>query len=112
MRRGRGRDGAARGCSARHRSGAFDRDAADLWMSVQSRHSILIVSITLSAWALAFGAWIGVRMTRIPSERSTVSNDRLYLVSRSRMTNRMAGEWPSRSMTGLRACWVTHAEFG
>jgi Transposase IS116/IS110/IS902 family len=29
-------------------------------MRVQSRHSALIVSITRSAWALAFGAWISV----------------------------------------------------
>src|ERR1035437_2884650 len=73
-------------------------------MSVQSRHSARIVSITRSAWALAFGAWIEVRMTRIPSARSSVSNDRLNLVSRSRMRNRMAGEWPSRSITRFRAC--------
>ena len=44
-----------RGWSARHRSGASDRDAADLWMTVGSRHSALVVSITRS------GVGIGVR---------------------------------------------------
>ena len=38
-------------------------------MRVQSMHSARIVSITRSAWAFALGAWIGVRMTRIPSDR-------------------------------------------
>jgi len=61
-------------------------------MSVQSRHSARIVSITRSACAFALWAWIGVRMTRIPSERSTVSNGRQNFVSRSRMRNRMAGK--------------------
>ena len=47
-------------------------------MSAQSRHSVLIVSITRSAWALAFGARIGVRITpwgsetQIRSRRGTV----------------------------------------
>lgn len=44
-------------------------------MSVQSRHSALIVSIRRSAGALAFGAWIGVRITLAPSERTTASKD-------------------------------------
>jgi hypothetical protein len=65
-----------------------------------------------SAWALAFGARIGVWMTRIPSARSTVSNRPQNFASRSRMRNRMAGEWPSRFMVRFRACWVTHAELG
>src|SRR5450759_2514427 len=73
-------------------------------MRVQSRHSALIVSITRSAWALAFGARNGARMTCIPSERSTVSNAPLNFASRSRMRNRMAGERPSRSITRFRAC--------
>ena len=46
-------------------------------MSDQSRHSARIVSITRSAWAFAFGAWLWVRMTRIPSARSTASNGTL-----------------------------------
>jgi hypothetical protein len=57
-------------------------------MSVQSRHSARIVSITRSAKALAFGAWIGVRMTRIPSEGRTASNRPVNFASRSRMRNR------------------------
>src|SRR5450756_1736045 len=81
-------------------------------MSVQSRHSALIVSITRSACALAFGARIGVRMTRIPSERSTASNDRLYLESRSRMRNRTGLVRASSPRARLRACWVTHVESG
>ena len=52
-------------------------------MTVQSRHSALIVSITRSAWALAFGARMGVTISRAPSERTTSSNDRLNFVSRS-----------------------------
>jgi hypothetical protein len=81
-------------------------------MSVQSRHSVLIVSITRSACALAFGARKGVRITRIPSEWSTASNDRLYLESQSRIRNRIADERSSSAMARFRACWVTHAEFG
>jgi hypothetical protein len=81
-------------------------------MRVQSRHSALIVSITRSAWAFALGAWIGVRITRAPSERRTVSNDQLNFVSRSRMRNRTGLARASRSSARLRACWVTHAEFG
>jgi ABC-type sulfate transport system permease component len=65
-------------------------------LSVQSRHSARIVSITRSAWALTFAARTGVRMTRIPSERGTVSNGPLNFASRSRMRNRMAGEPPYR----------------
>ena len=61
---------------------------------------------------MAFGARIGVRMTRIPSERSTVSNDQLNFVSRSRMRNRTGLARASRSSARLRACWVTHAESG
>jgi hypothetical protein len=79
---------------------------------VQSRHSARIVSITRSACALAFGARKGVRITCIPSERSTVSNGRQNFESRSRMRNRMAGKWPSRSIARFRACWVTQAESG
>src|SRR5664280_733994 len=71
-----------------------------------------MVSITRSAWAFAFGAWMGVRMTRIPSERRTSSNDRLNFVSRSRMRNRTGLGRASGSRTRLRACWVTQAESG
>src|SRR5450759_2420421 len=95
--RGRARDGVARGCRARQRSGASDRDAADLWMTVGSRHSALIVSITRSEWALAFGTWKGVTITRARSERTTSSNDRLNFVSRSRMRNRTGLARASRS---------------
>ena len=81
-------------------------------MSVQSRHSVLIVSITRSACALALGARKGVRITRIPSERSTVSNGRQNFVSRSRMKNRTGLVRASSPRARLRACWVTHVESG
>jgi hypothetical protein len=61
---------------------------------------------------LAFGARIGVRITRIPSERSTSSNDQLNFVSRSRMRNRAGVVRASSPSARLRACWVTHVESG
>lgn len=73
-------------------------------MSVQSRHSARIVSITRSACAFAFGAWIGVRMTRIPSDRSTVSNGPVNFASRSRMRNRAGLVRASSPRARLRAC--------
>ena len=81
-------------------------------MTVGSRHSALIVSITPSAWALAFGAWMGVTITRAPSERVTWSNVRLNFVSRSRMKNRTELARASRPSARLRACWVTQVESG
>src|SRR5664280_2899103 len=73
-------------------------------MRVQSRHSARIVSITRSACALAFGAWIGVTITRAPSERTTASNDRLNFASWSRMRNRTGLVRASRPSARLRAC--------
>ncbi|HMC02817.1 MAG TPA: hypothetical protein VKI23_01715, partial [Cellulomonadaceae bacterium] len=72
-------------------------------MSVQSRHSVLIVSITRSAWAFAFGARTGLRMTRIPSDRSTVSNGPVNFASRSRMRNRAGLVRASSPRARLRA---------
>jgi hypothetical protein len=71
-----------------------------------------MVSITRSAWAFAFGAPIGVRMTRILSERTTASNDRLNFASWSRMRNRTGLVRASSPRARLRACWVTQAESG
>src|SRR5665811_1246705 len=73
-------------------------------MRVQSRHSARMVSITRSALALAFGAWIGVTITRAPSERTTASNDRLNFASWSRMRNRTGLVRASRPSARLRAC--------
>jgi len=81
-------------------------------MSVQSRHSARIVAMTRSAWALAFGARIGVRITLAPSERTTSSKGPTNLVSRSWMRNRIAVDRSSRFRARLRACWLTHAESG
>jgi hypothetical protein len=52
------------------------------------------------------------RMTRIPSERSTMSNGPLNFASRSRMRNRTGLLQPSSAMARFRACCVTHAESG
>ena len=41
-----------------------------------------------SAWAFAFGAWIGVRITLMPSVRKISSKAWLNFVSRSWMRNR------------------------
>jgi len=54
-------------------------------ISSQSRHSARSVSIQRSAKAFAFGALIGVRITRIPSDPKTASKERQNLASRSRM---------------------------
>jgi len=68
--------------------------------------------MTRSAWALAFGARIGVRITLAPSERKTSSKGPTNLVSRSRMRNRMAVERSSRSIVRFLACWVTQTASG
>src|SRR6266542_2792828 len=50
-----------------------------------------------------------MRSTLIPSAAKTASNAAVNLLSRSRIRNR---SWPtrsSRSMSRLRACWVTHS---
>jgi hypothetical protein len=74
--------------------------------------SALIVSIKRSAYALAFGARIGVRITLAPPERTTSSKALLNFVSRTWMRNRMAVERSSRSVARFLACWVTQAESG
>jgi hypothetical protein len=64
-----------------------------------------------SAWALAFGAWIGVRITLIPSVWKISSKARLNLLSRSWMRNRKECSSPS-CMTRWRACWAVQWPFG
>ena len=54
---------------------------------------------------MTFGAWKGVTITRIPSERTTSSNDRLNCVSRSRMRNR-TGLARSVEVQGEAAIWL------
>jgi hypothetical protein len=49
--------------------------------SIQSRHSARTVPTHRSAWAFAFGAWIGVEMTRAPSASKTASKEAVNFVS-------------------------------
>jgi hypothetical protein len=62
--------------------------------------------------AFAFGAFSGVRMTRIPSLWKTASKARLNFASRSWISN--LGRWPrsSRSISRLRACCIIQAPSG
>jgi hypothetical protein len=60
--------------------------------------------------AFACGARTGVLTIRMPPLRNTSSKAALYLLSRSRMTNRMPSSAMSRPR--LRACWVTQAPVG
>jgi hypothetical protein len=53
-----------------------------------SRHSLPTVPTHRSAYAFAFGAFIGVRSTLAPSVQNSWSNEREYLASRSRSRNR------------------------
>jgi hypothetical protein len=70
------------------------------------------LSITRSAWAFAFGARTGVRITRIASNRTTVPNGPVNFASRSRTGNRTGLLRASSPSARLRACWVTQAESG
>src|SRR6266536_2040307 len=52
-------------------------------MRSRSRHSLRTLPTKRSAWAFAFGAWIGVRTISMPSLRKMASKARLNFVSRS-----------------------------
>ena len=56
------------------------------------------------------GARTGVLTIRMPPLWTTSSKVPLYLLSRSRIRNRMP--WSARSRPTLRACWVTQAPVG
>jgi len=70
------------------------------------------VPIQRSAKAFARGARIGVRMIVICSAVNTVSKPVTNLVSRSRIRKRSCSSRSSRSISRLRACWVTHDPVG
>ena len=65
-----------------------------------------------SAIAFARGAPIGVRMIWMSSAVNTASKDVVNLLSRSRIRNRNRSARSPRSMSRLRACWVTQAPVG
>ena len=67
---------------------------------------------TSRAKALAFGALIGVRITRMPSLAKTSSKERENLASRSRIRNLVLAPSSERSIAKFRACWVTKADSG
>ena len=77
-----------------------------------ARHSWRALAIQRSAIAFARGAWTGVWMIRTPVALNTASNAAVNFVSRSRIRNFRPSAWPSRSISRLRACWVTHAPAG
>ncbi len=79
-------------------------------MSTRSVTSVLIVLIERSEKALAFGARIGVLMTRAPSVLNISSKDRANLASRSRIRNRMSSNSPV--MERFLACWVQKTPSG
>src|SRR6266536_3414044 len=80
-------------------------------MRSRSRHSLRTLPTKRSAWAFAFGAWIGVRTISMPSLRKMLSKARLNFVSRSWIRKR--GRWlrSARSISRLRACWLIHDVF-
>src|SRR4051794_24077106 len=65
-----------------------------------------------SAIAFARGARIGVRMIRMSAASKTASNAAVNLLSRSRIRNRNRSARSPRSISRLRACWVTQAPCG
>ena len=65
-----------------------------------------------SAIALARGARTGVLMMRMSMAVKTASKAVVNLASRSRMRNRKRRPASSRSMSRLRACWVSQAPVG
>ena len=65
-----------------------------------------------SAIALARGARTGVLMILTLTVVKTVSKAAVNLASRSRMRNRKRRPASSRSMSRLRACWVSQAPVG
>ena len=65
-----------------------------------------------SAIAFARGARTGVLMIRMSMAANTASKAAVNLLSRSRIRNRNRRSASSRSMSRLRACWVTQAPVG
>jgi hypothetical protein len=59
----------------------------------RSRHSSRIDRTNRSAWALAFGAWNGVRTTRTPAPSRRPRNPAVHLPSRSQISTL----WPVRN---------------
>ncbi len=81
-------------------------------MRIRSRQSLRTVRTQRSANAFAFGAWIGVRITSIPSERKTSSKARLNFLSRSWISSRNRRSYSPSCMVRLRACCATQAPSG
>src|SRR3982074_732021 len=81
-------------------------------MRLWSRHSLRAVRIQRCANAFARGARAGERMIRTPYAAKTASNDPTNFVSRSRIRNVNWEVRSPRSITRLRACWVTHSPGG
>src|SRR5512132_864877 len=71
-----------------------------LRISSQARHSARTVLTNRSAMAFAWGARTGVLTIRMPPARTTSSNGPLYLLSRSRIRNRL----PSSARSRPRSC--------
>ena len=61
---------------------------------------------------VARGARIGVRMTRMSVPVKTASKAAVNLLSRSRIRNRNWSARSPRSISRLRACWVTQLRWG
>src|SRR5215218_7719467 len=80
-------------------------------MRMRSRQSVRRVRTQRSAWAFAFGAITGVRITRMPSVRKTSSKVWLNFASRSWTRNRNGCSSANR-MIRLRACWATQRPSG
>jgi hypothetical protein len=54
----------------------------------------------------------GVRMMAMSAPAKTASKAAVNLLSRSRITNRNWAAWSPRSISKLRACWLTEALVG
>src|SRR3954447_20258329 len=79
---------------------------------MQSRSSRRTLPTKRSAIALARGARTGVLMIRTSTAVNTASNAAVNLALRSRIRNRSWRSASARSMSGLRACWVSQAPVG
>ena len=97
-------------CSAPHGPTAPPADAVDhdQHPSSSSRRTVP----HRSASAFARGARTGVGKIRMPSEAKTASKAALNCVSRSRTRNLHCWMRSARSMSRLRACWVTRCPVG
>ena len=91
----------------------YSRSTTSRWrrpvIRMWSRHSRRSVPMNRSAIAFARGAWTGVRMIRMSAPVNTASNGGVNLLSRSRIRNRNLSARKLRSMSRLRACWVTQS---